>query len=118
MRGERLSSGSRIGPYELVSLLGAGGMGEVYKAHDPRLKRTVAIKVLPLNAGKDPERRSRLLREARAASALNHPNIVTIYDVVSDGAQDSIVMEYVEGGTLQKDIGRSGVPLDKAIEYG
>src|SRR6516164_6282964 len=105
MRGERLSSGCRIGPYEIVSLLGTGGMAEVYKARDTRLKRTVAIKVLPVDAAEDPERRSRLLREARAASALNHPNIVTIYDVVSDGGHDSIVMEYVEGRTLQNTIG-------------
>jgi eukaryotic-like serine/threonine-protein kinase len=115
---ERISSGSRIGPYEIVSLLGAGGMGEVYKARDTRLNRAVAIKVLPAYAAGDAERRKRLLREARTASALNHPNIVTIHDVVSEGGHDSIVMEYVEGRTLQQVIGRKGLLVSQVLEYG
>ncbi len=116
--GERISPGSYIGPYEIVSLLGAGGMGEVYKAHDPRLNRTVAIKVLPQHAAGDADRRERLLREARTASALNHPNIVTIHDILSAAGQDCIVMEYVEGSTLAEKIGRKGLPLRDTLQYG
>jgi Tol biopolymer transport system component len=113
----RISPGSRLGPYEIVSFAGAGGMGEVYKAKDTRLNRTVAIKVLPPLAAGNAERRRRFLREARAASALNHPNIVTIYDVVSEDGRDSIVMEYVEGKTLADRIGRKGLPLRDALHY-
>jgi len=99
-RNDRLLPGAHLGPYEIVGLLGAGGMGEVYKARDPRLSRTVAIKVLPQLTAGDDDRRKRLLREARTASALNHPNIVTVHDIVSDGGQDCIVMELVEGRPL------------------
>src|SRR5271157_2423315 len=113
----RISPGSRLGPYEVVSFAGAGGMGEVYKARDTRLNRTVAIKVLPPLAAGDAERRRRFLREARAASALNHPNIVTLYDVVSEDGRDSIVMEYVEGKTLADRIGRKGLLLRDALHY-
>src|SRR5271157_3282983 len=113
----RISPGSRLGPYEVVSFAGAGGMGEVYKARDTRLHRTVAIKVLPPLAAGDAERRRRFLREARAASALNHPNIVTLYDVVSEDGRDSIVMEYVEGKTLADRIGRKGLLLRDALHY-
>ena len=113
----RISPGSRLGPYEIVSFAGAGGMGEVYQARDTRLNRTVAIKVLPPVAADDAERRRRFLREARAASALNHPNIVTIHDVVSEDGRDSIVMEYVEGKTLADAIGRKGLPLRDALHY-
>ncbi len=76
-----LSPGTRLGAYEIRSLLGAGGMGEVYEAYDPRLRRRVALKVLPAALGADPERRERLEREAQAVAALSHPNIVTIYSV-------------------------------------
>jgi len=113
----QLSAGARIGPYEVISLLGAGGMGEVYKAHDPRLNRTVAIKVLPAYLAADADRRKRLLREARAASALNHPNIITIYDVVSGGGQDSVVMEYVEGPTLGEVMGSKPMPVSQALQF-
>jgi len=113
----QISPGSRLGPYEVVSFAGAGGMGEVYKARDTRLNRTVAIKVLPPLAAGDAERRRRFLREARAASALNHPNIVTLYDVVSEDGRDSIVMEYVEGKTLADRIGRKGLLLRDALHY-
>jgi tetratricopeptide (TPR) repeat protein/predicted Ser/Thr protein kinase len=112
----RISPGSRLGPYEIVSFAGAGGMGEVYKARDTRLDRTVAIKVLPPLAAGNAERR-RFLREARAVSALNHPNIVTLYDFVSGDGRDSIVMEYVEGKTLADRIGRKGLPLRDALHY-
>src|ERR1043166_1516371 len=110
LAGDRVAPGTHIGPYKVVSLLGIGGMGEVYKAHDTRLNRLVAIKLLPPCAAANAGRRERLLREAQVASALNHPNIITIHDVVSEGVQDSIVMEYVEGQTLADAIGGKALP--------
>ena len=92
-----ISPGSKLGPYEISSLLGAGGMGEVYRARDPRLGREVAIKVLPAERMADESRRRRFVQEARAASALNHPNIVTVHEVDSVDGIDFIVMEYVRG---------------------
>src|SRR5262249_29621882 len=89
-----------IGPYRVQGRIGAGGMGEVFRARDPRLERDVAIKVLPAAHMKDPEFRRRLLKEARAASALNHPNIVTVFDIGSDRGMDYLVMEYVKGNTF------------------
>lgn len=112
-----LDSGTRLGPYELVSLLGTGGMGEVYEATDTRLSRTVAIKVLPEHLASDPSRRERFEREARAISALNHPHICTVHDV---GKQDGIhylVMELVEGETLERRLASGRLPLDQAVEY-
>jgi TolB-like protein/Tfp pilus assembly protein PilF/predicted Ser/Thr protein kinase len=97
-----LASGHRLGPYEILSALGAGGMGEVLKAKDTRLQRTVAIKVLPSELSSDAERRSRFEREAHAASALNHPNITTVYDIGEDDGTHYIVMELVEGKTLRE----------------
>jgi serine/threonine protein kinase/Tol biopolymer transport system component len=97
-----LSSGSRLGPYEVLSRLGAGGMGEVWRARDPRLQREVAIKVLPGEVASDPGRLRRLEMEARAASALNHPNIVTIYEIGSAGSVSYIAMELVDGKTLRE----------------
>jgi len=94
-----------------------GGMGEVFRAHDPRLRRTVAIKVLPRDRVADPERKRRFLQEARAASALNHPNIVTLYDIASDSSLDYLVMEYVPGQSLDKRIAPKGLPLAEAIGY-
>src|SRR5580698_499098 len=93
----RLQSGSQLGPYRIESKLGSGGMGEVFLATDTRLRRTVAVKILPRNYTADPERKRRFLREAQAASALNHPNIVTVYDLAIDGGTDFLVMEYVPG---------------------
>ncbi|HXJ41990.1 MAG TPA: protein kinase, partial [Bryobacteraceae bacterium] len=92
--------GRTVLQYQLGEKLGAGGMGEVYKALDTRLNRPVAIKVLSTGAASDPEFRRRFIHEAQAASALNHPNIITIYDVVTDSDTQCMVMEYVDGKTL------------------
>src|SRR6266545_2840803 len=112
-----LAPNSRLGPYEILELLGAGGMGEVYKARDTRLGRTVALKVLPHDKVADPERKQRFLQEAKAASALNHPHIMAIYDIASEGAVDFIVMEYVPGKPLSALIRRTGLPLAEALKY-
>ncbi|MGB8729633.1 MAG: protein kinase [Candidatus Sulfotelmatobacter sp.] len=111
-----LSSGTKLGPYELIELLGAGGMGEVYRARDARLDRIVAIKILPAAFSADQERLHRFEREARAASALNHPNIVTIYELGHDRSCHYIAMELVEGKTLRELLGCSLLPMRKAIE--
>src|SRR5437867_6328567 len=95
-----LQSGTRLGPYELASPVGTGGMGEVYRARDTRLDRTVAIKVLRSRAVTDPDTQRRFEREAKAISALNHPNICTLFDVGRDQGVDFLVMEFLEGETL------------------
>src|SRR3954467_6975801 len=95
-----LSSGATLGSYEIVSLLGSGGMGEVYRARDPRLGRDVAIKVLPAAFAADPDRLRRLEREARAAAALNHPNIVTVHSVEQSDDVLFLTMELIEGRSL------------------
>jgi eukaryotic-like serine/threonine-protein kinase len=110
-----LTPGSKLGPYEVLSLLGAGGMGEVYRARDPRLGRDVAIKVLPAERMADENRRRRFVQEARAASALSHPNIVTIYEIESADGIDFIVMEYVPGKTLDTLIPRQGMRLGEVL---
>ena len=97
-----LSPGTNLGSYEIISLLGAGGMGEVYKAKDLKLGRDVAIKVLREDLASDPERLRRFEQEARAASSLNHPNIVTIHDIGEHEGTRYIAMEYVEGKTLRR----------------
>jgi serine/threonine protein kinase len=112
-----LAAGTRLGPYEVLGLIGSGGMGEVYKARDTRLDRTVAIKVLPAEKVADPERRHRFVQEAKAASALNHPNIVTIYDIGQTDGIDFIAMEYVAGKTLEQVIPRHGMRLNEALRY-
>ena len=96
-----LASGTRLGPYELLSPAGAGGMGEVYRARDTRLGREVAIKVLPAQLSQNPEVRQRFEREAKAISALSHPNICPLYDVGSENGVDFLVMEFLEGETLE-----------------
>src|SRR4051812_12655839 len=106
-----------IGRYLVESTLGEGGMGIVYKARDTQLARTVAIKVLPPIATVDPDRKQRFVQEAKIASALNHPNIVTIYDIGADGDHDFIVMEFVDGATLDRTIPRNGLPLKQALRY-
>jgi TolB-like protein/tetratricopeptide (TPR) repeat protein len=112
----RLSPGARVGPYEIRRLLGSGGMGEVYCAHDPRLGRDVAIKVLPESVSSDRERLRRFEREARAAAALNHPGILAVYDVGSHGGSPYLVSELLEGETLRQRL-RTGVfTAEKALE--
>src|SRR5205809_6157855 len=95
-----LTSGTRLGPYEIVSPLGAGGMGEVYRARDTRLDREVAVKVLPANLSSDPNLRQRLEREAKAVSRLSHAHICTLHDIGHQDGVDFLVMEYLEGETL------------------
>ncbi len=95
-----LDAGVRLGPFEILAPLGAGGMGEVYKARDLRLERTIAIKVLPERVAASPELRRRFEREARAISQLSHPNICTVYDVGRQDGVEYLVMEYLEGKTL------------------
>jgi Tol biopolymer transport system component len=112
-----LSHGARLGPYEIVAAIGAGGMGEVYKARDTRLGRTVAIKVLPAGAAADPERRRRFEQEARAVAALNHPHICTLYDIGRDGETDYLVMELVAGETLAARLTKGPLPRAQAIEF-
>src|SRR5580693_4294622 len=113
-----LSAGAKLGPYEVQSLLGSGGMGEVYRARDTRLDRTVAIKVLPQYRSSDPQRRQRFEREARAISALNHPNICHLYDVGSQDGTDYLVMEYLEGETLAARLRRGALPLTETLAIG
>src|SRR5580704_16846649 len=95
-----LASGTKLGPYEIQSPLGAGGMGEVYRACDTRLDRIVAIKILPAHLSDNPEAKQRFDREARAISSLNHPNICTLFDVGHQNGIDYLVMEFLEGETL------------------
>src|SRR5213592_3150685 len=108
---------TRLGRYEIRSLLGAGGMGEVYRAHDPTLGRDVAIKVLPAACSADPERLLRFEREARAAGALNHPNIHSIYDVQTHDGAPYIVSELLEGETLRVLLSAGRVPQRKVLDY-
>jgi serine/threonine protein kinase/Flp pilus assembly protein TadD len=110
-----VAPGARLGAYEVISLLGIGGMGEVYRARDVRLDRPVAIKILRPEITGDLERKQRFINEAKAASALNHPNIVTIYDIGETDGTDFIVMEYVDGRTIGELIGPKGLPLEEAM---
>src|SRR5215470_6923701 len=112
-----LARGSGVGPYEVVSLLGAGGMGEVYKARDTRLDRTVAIKVLPDTLAADPQFRERFEREARAISHLDHAHICTLYDVGQHAGTSYLVLQFLEGETLQTRTERGALPLDQALQY-
>ena len=113
-----LPSGTRMGPYELLAPLGAGGMGEVYRAHDPKLKREVAIKVLPEAFAQDPERMKRFEREAHVLASLNHPNIAAIYGLEEADGVRALVLELVEGPTLAERIAAGPVPLEEAIRIG
>ena len=111
-----LRSGTSLGPYEIEAPLGAGGMGEVYRARDPRLDRTVAIKVLPEHVARTPELRQRFEREARSIAALNHPHICTLHDIGREGETDFLVMEFLEGETLKDRLARGPLPVKEAIE--
>jgi eukaryotic-like serine/threonine-protein kinase len=113
-----LMTGAKLGPYEIIALLGAGGMGEVYRARDTRLDRTVAIKVLPSHLSNNSEARQRFEREARAISALNHPNICTLFDIGHQDGVDFLVMELLEGETLSDRLTRGRLPIDKLLTYG
>jgi TolB-like protein/Tfp pilus assembly protein PilF len=107
----KLQRGDRLGPYEVLNPLGAGGMGEVYRARDPKLRRDVAIKVLPANMAGDPDRLRRFEHEARAVAALNHPHIVTIFSTEEADGVQFITMELIEGRTLDQVIPHGGVSL-------
>src|ERR1017187_5791634 len=111
-----LSTGTKLGTYEVRSAIGAGGMGEVYQAHDTKLGRDVAIKVLPEAFAHDPERLSRFQREAKMLASLNHPNIATIHGLEQSGSTSYLVMELVAGETLQERVKREGaVPVEEAL---
>ena len=113
-----LTTGTKLGPYEITGAIGAGGMGEVYRARDTRLDRTVAIKVLPASLANTPEAKQRFEREARAVSALNHPHICTLYDVGSQDGTEFLVMEYLEGETLAARLEKGALPIDLALKTG
>src|ERR1700740_3282568 len=110
-----LSPEARLGPYEILGAIGAGGMGEVYRAQDPRLGRDVAVKVLSEAFGHDAERMIRLEREAKVLASLNHPNIASIYGVEESNGGRALVMELVEGATLAQRIKQGALPLDEAL---
>jgi eukaryotic-like serine/threonine-protein kinase len=112
-----LSAGTQLGPHEILSAIGAGGMGEVYKARDTRLERIVAIKVLPAHLADRAELRERFDREARAISSLNHPHICTLYDIGHQDGIDYLVMEYVEGETLAARLAKGPLPFDQVLQY-
>ena len=113
-----LTAGATLGPYEILARAGAGGMGEVYKARDTRLNRTVAIKVLPAALTADPDARQRLDREAKAVAALSHPHICALFDIGHQDGTDFLVMEFLEGETLAERLTRGKLPLDEALRTG
>ena len=113
-----LTAGSKLGPYEIVSPLGAGGMGEVYRARDTRLDRTVAIKVLPQHLSANPELKQRLEREAKAISSLSHPNICVLHDIGSQDGVNFLVMEYLEGQTLAERLAKGPLATDQVVKIG
>ncbi|HEY3123617.1 MAG TPA: protein kinase, partial [Thermoanaerobaculia bacterium] len=113
-----LSPGARLGPYEILSPLGAGGMGEVYRARDTRLERTVALKVLPSHLSSSPESRQRFEREAKTISQLSHPHICALYDVGREGETEYLVMELLEGETLSDRLGKGSLPLEQTLRFG
>jgi serine/threonine protein kinase len=113
-----LFPGTHLGPYEITGPLGSGGMGEVYRARDKRLERTVAIKILPRELSNDPIRKQRFEREAKTISGLNHPHICVLHDVGSQDGIDYLVMECVEGETLSKRLEKGSLPLDQVLKVG
>ena len=110
-----LSVGTRLGSYEVLSLLGRGGMGEVYRARDTKLKREVAIKILPDVFSKDASRVARFAREAEVLASLNHPHIAAIYDFAHFGKTQCLILEYIEGETLAERIARGPIPFAEAL---
>ena len=112
-----LAAGQRLGSYEILALIGAGGMGEVYRARDTRLERTVAIKVLPEHVAADPDLKQRFEREAKAISSLNHPHICTLYDVGSENGVEYLVMEYLDGETLTLRLLKGAIPFPLVLRY-
>src|SRR5207253_4545529 len=113
-----LSAGTRLGPYELVAPIGAGGMGEVYRARDTRLERTVAVKVLPQHLSSSPDSRQRFEREAKTISQLSDPHICALYDVGNQDGVEFLVMEYLEGETLSDRLLKGPLPFDSVLRYG
>ncbi len=109
--------GQKIGPYQVISQLGAGGMGEVYRARDSRLGRDVAIKVLPASFSSDPDRLQRFAQEARAAAALSHPNIMAIFDIGDNQGSPYVVSELLEGETLRERLRTGALSIRKTIDY-
>src|SRR5580765_5035666 len=112
-----LQPASRLGPYEILAPIGAGGMGEVYKARDTRLDRTVAIKILPEHLSSNPQLRERFDREAKAVSSLSHPHICPLYDVGHRDGIDYLVMEHLEGETLAGRLKKGPLPADQVLQY-
>src|SRR5215470_17234169 len=113
-----LIAGTKLGPYEIQSPPGAGGMGEVYRARDTRLDRTVAIKILPTHLSDSPEFKQRFEREARAISSLNHPHICHLYDIGSHDGTDFLVMEFLDGETLADRLRKGAMPLPELLKTG
>jgi eukaryotic-like serine/threonine-protein kinase len=112
-----LTSGTKLGPYEIQSPLGAGGMGEVYRALDTRLDRTVAVKVLPAHLSSDASLKQRLEREAKAVSKLSHPHICTLHDIGHQDGIDFLVMEFLEGETLEQRLTKGPLPPEQTLRY-
>jgi len=113
-----LAAGTRLGPYEIVAAIGAGGMGEVYRARDTRLERTVALKVLPSHLSTSAEVRQRFEREAKTISQLSHPHICALYDVGNQDGVEFLVMEYLEGETLSERLAKGPLSFDQVLRYG
>ena len=113
-----LAAGTRLGPYEILTPIGVGGMGEVYRARDTRLDRTVALKILPAPFSSDAVRKQRFEREAKTISSLNHAHICTLHDIGSQDGVDYLVMECVEGETLAKRLAKGPLPLEQVLKYG
>ncbi len=112
-----LTSGVKLGPYEIQSLLGAGGMGEVYRALDSRLNRTVAIKLLPASFSADRDRLQRFAQEERPAAALNHPNILSIFDIGEEQGAPYVISELLEGETLRERLRNGALPIRRVVDY-
>src|ERR1700738_1625907 len=116
-RSRALTAATKLGPYEILAPLGAGGMGEVYRARDTRLDRTVAVKILPSHLSETLEAKQRFDREARAISSLNHSSICTLYDVGHQGGVDYLVMEFLEGETLADRLRKGPLAGDQLLKY-